>query len=189
VPGAPVPGAVGVAGVLPVPGPLGPAAPVGALPAPAPVTGAGAVTTPGATTTAGVSPAGAVCSGEVDGWGAPGAGLGIARGATWIGAETSVTPGASGGGKVGLLGPGAVDSPITGPTTRGCAAGREQAARPPVTASAPSVARTVEVMASVLAIPVPAAAGVPVCARVHRRLVRASQGAIACPPAPSTPRR
>jgi hypothetical protein len=43
------------------------------------------------------------------------------------GADASVTPPASGGGLVGSLGPGAVDSPSIGPTTAGCAGWRAHA--------------------------------------------------------------
>jgi hypothetical protein len=42
-------------------------------------------------------------------------------------ADVSVTPPASGGGRVESLGPGAVDSPSIGPTTCGCAGWRAQA--------------------------------------------------------------
>jgi hypothetical protein len=51
-------------------------------------------------------------------------------------AEVSVGPAASGGGTIGFLGPEAVDSPITGPMTPGCVAGREHAAKPATTITA-----------------------------------------------------
>jgi hypothetical protein len=83
--------------------------------------------TPGNTTVPGVPwpdvlwpdvlwPVGCVVDGMVS---TVGAGLGTATGVPCNRADTSVTPGASGGGTVGSPGPGAVDSPITGPITPG----------------------------------------------------------------------
>jgi hypothetical protein len=85
----------------------------------------GALTTPGTNTVAGfvVSVVGADVDGVdgVDGIAAPAAGAGLATGpgGRLRCAVTSVTPAASGGRASGSAGPGAVDSPITGPTTRG----------------------------------------------------------------------
>jgi len=124
---APGAGATGVA--VPLPLPLGLVAPGVAVP-----TGTVGITTIGWP------------SGGAAGWASPGAGCPVTGSA--IGpvlpcsrAEVSVTPPGSGGGRVGSLGPGAVDSPITGPITRGCAADRAHAAAPPAIASANSVAR------------------------------------------------
>jgi hypothetical protein len=106
-------GGRGFTGVLPVPGPVsgrgGAADPPLTVP-----TGAGPVMTPGVTTTGGFAGSGA--DGIVP---TVGAGLATGLGVPYRRAEVSVTPAASGGGLVGFAGPGAVDSPITGPMTRG----------------------------------------------------------------------
>jgi hypothetical protein len=116
---------------------LGPAVPIGAglddvAGGPS---GAGPLTTPGITTTG-------CCGGS----GIDGVALTAGAGPTGPdlpcnGADVSVTPPASGGGAFELLGPGAVDSPITGPITGGCVAGREHA--PALHAIAISAARRV----------------------------------------------
>lgn len=191
----PVAGPVDVAGPLPVPGPFGPAVPVpafGAVP-----TGAAPEITPD-TTGVGFAfvllPDGSSVDGIVS---TVGAGLATAVGVPWIGRETSVTPGERGGGRVGSLGPGAVDSPITGPTVRGCAGCAHAAA--PTSKPTRSCKRD---MAGDGASLVPSrslpGSGTRVpCRAVTPAVLRRSPGAwyahrkqiAACPRAPSTPPR
>jgi hypothetical protein len=127
----------------------------GWLPLPAPpggFVGAGIAGTLGAQTTAGVvsvvgavvgSVVGAVTGAVVGAVGAVGAvvpptcaGLASRLGVPCRRTVNSVAPAASGDGIDGLAGPGAVDSPITGPMTRGCPAGREHAPDPPTASTA-----------------------------------------------------
>ncbi|TMQ08489.1 MAG: Ku protein [Deltaproteobacteria bacterium] len=95
--------------------------------------------------------------------------------------ETSVTPGSLASGALGLLGPGAVDSPSIGPmgSTR-CAAGRAHATQPAITAiHAPRSA--LEVMAHRAASRVPAlSARSPACAGA-RSVRRGAGTAVATP--------
>jgi hypothetical protein len=198
-PGPPVAGDSRVGGPFPVPGPFGPAVPTGAGlddVAGGP-TGAGPLTTPGITTTG--------CCGAGGAGVAPlvGARVPTELGPPCKGADVSVTPPASGGGTLELLGPGAVDSPITGPITGGCTAGREHAPAPLAIAVAISAARRAAwAMARHGASRVPRA---PASRVRHRRtrarplsvvlrsgarcLVRSSQPVEPCPHAPSIRQR
>lgn len=130
----PVAGPVEVARPLPVPGPFGPAVAVVPVVGVAP-TGAGPLATPEITVVGWFAfvlfPLGSSVDGMVS---TLITGFATWVGVPWIGADTSLTPPGSGGGFDGSLGPGAVDSPITGPTTRGWLAWCAQA--PPNTRTA-----------------------------------------------------
>jgi hypothetical protein len=125
-----------------------------------------------------------------------GAGLATGFGGPEMRTESSPAP-ASGCGASGLTGPGAVDSPSSGPTTPVCCAGRAHAVRPARASPTTAVRSCMHLMPCSCASSVPARYEILACACSTVRLsvgapmrarcvVRASQAPRVCPRARST---